>query len=78
MRGIHVRLNLKHEPREDILVRPDCPKRRFARSRHWRVLDERLQEELDAEIRQRASETDRGQLASQHSIQIKLSTGQLE
>ena len=59
MARIHVRLNLEHEAGEPFVGRADDPRIARPRLRRRRELDERLEERLEAEVRQRAAEEDR-------------------
>ena len=59
MARIHVRLNLEDEPGETSSVGLDDARIAQARLRRRRELDQRLQERLEAEVRQRAAEKHR-------------------
>ena len=59
MARIHVRLDLEHEAGEALVGRAHDARVAQARLRRRRELDERLQERLEAEVRQRAAEEHR-------------------
>ena len=75
MLRVHVRLNLEHKAGELVVRRLHDPLRAHARARRGRELEEPVQKWLDAEVRQRAPEEYRRELAGEKAVAIELGAG---
>jgi predicted transcriptional regulator len=64
VRRVHVRLDLEHEAGELVLFRVHHAAAGLARTRRRRVLDEGVEQLLDAEVVDRGAEEHRGLLAA--------------
>src|SRR5438128_11022454 len=78
MTRIHVRLNLEHEAAEAFVGGVHDTRMRRARLRRWRKVDERLEEWLEAEVRQRAAEEDGRLPARQVFRHVELRAGRAD
>ena len=76
--GIHIRLNLEHEPGKPGFRRLDPADIGLPRLRRRRPLDQAVQHVVDPEVTKRGPEKHRSQPASQERIPVKLMRGPLD
>ena len=72
MLGVHIRLNLEHEAREDILFRFHQSLIGFTRLRCWSPLHQPIKHVIHTKIAQRSTKEHRRELAREEGLQVEL------